>query len=183
MYFPLLMLWETIPMSIYLCLYSVFSMSPPLYSHPNWDYMIYHKPYLQSPFLFILKLILRLIVLLYYPSSMFLSTLSRFLIFIVGFQSMDKSSLMNIGTSHDPLLSVQFILPLSVQLDVIHMPSIYILYHTSYLLLLLYSCIFPNQLLVLHTLILFLVTVALSVKCVHLLSTSLDIGSKSRFLN
>ena len=68
---------------------------------------------------------LHMIVLMSSTASMFLINISICLLVIIGFCSMDESSLRILDTSHYPLLSVELILSLSIQLDVILVPVLY----------------------------------------------------------
>ena len=75
---------------------------------------------------------LHIIVLLYYPTYMFLPILSIFLLGIVGLCYLYQPSLLPFGTSHDPLLSVQLMLSFSIKVDFLPVPVVYRSDHTLY---------------------------------------------------
>ena len=74
-----------------------------------------------------------LIVVLSYPASIFIPNLYMCIIEIFGFCCLEPSSLLPIGTSHDPLMSVKLVLSLSIKLDGIPLFVLCRLYHTLYL--------------------------------------------------
>ena len=71
-----------------------------------------------------------LIVLLYSPIYMFIPTLSICLLVIVIFCYLYQSSLLTLGNSHNPLMSVQLMLSFFIQVYFIPVPVLYRLYHT-----------------------------------------------------
>ena len=76
---------------------------------------------------------IRIIALLYYITSMFLPTLYICILGILGFFSMEKSYMLTLSTSLDPLLSILWMLSFSIKVDVIHVTVVYMLYHNFYL--------------------------------------------------
>ena len=76
---------------------------------------------------------LHIIVLLYYPTYMFLPIISIFLLGVVGLCYLDQSSLIPLGTLHDPLLHVKLMLSFSIQVYFLPVPVVYRLDHTLYL--------------------------------------------------
>ena len=104
-----------------------------------------------------------MIFLISSPTSMFIPTLSVYILGIVRFCYLELSCLMLLDNSHDPLLSIKFILSLSIRLDALPVSVVYILYHTLYLWFKFNMCILSRQLLSSHTTFMLLVPVVLSV--------------------
>ena len=108
---------------------------------------------------------LHMIVLLYSPTSIFLPTIYLRILGIVGFCYMEQSSLLPLGTSRDLLLSVQLMVSLSIQADIIIMPVVYGLDHTFYFYLTIERYSFSIQLILSHTILMLLEPVVLYTEC------------------
>ena len=73
-----------------------------------------------------------MLVILSSPTSMFLPNISISLLGIVGLYYLKQSTLLSLGNSHDPVLYVQLMLSLYIQVDVQYMPVKYRLDHAFY---------------------------------------------------
>ena len=119
---------------------------------------------------------LNITVLLSSPTYMLLPTLSICFLCIVGLYSLKQSCLLPLITSHDNVLSTQFILSFSIQVDVLHVPVVYRFDHILYFYPSLKMCILTRQLPHSHTIFLLLVPVVLYNECVNIFSTSPEVG-------
>ena len=91
-------------------------------------------------------------------------TFSICILVTVGLCYLDQLSLMPLGTSQNPLLSIKLRTSLSIKVDVITVPICYSLAQTLYLYLSFQRCIFSRQLILSHTILLLLVTVVMPVE-------------------
>ena len=97
MYYPIIMLWEGIPMQNYLCLYSELPITTFLYYNPNWADINHQKTELEILSLFTQQYMLHPPVLLYSTTSMFLSTIYIFFLVNVGLRYLEQSYLIPLG--------------------------------------------------------------------------------------
>ena len=144
MYWPLEMLWEWIPMNVFLCQYSECSIPLLLYSRPYWADITHQKPELELLSLFIMKYIIWLIFLLSSPIYIFIPNISICIILILWLCYMYKSALLILVTSHNLHLHVKSMLSFSIYIVVLSIPILCKLDHTLYLYLNFINCIFSS---------------------------------------
>ena len=142
MYWPLEMLWEWIPMNMFMCQYSEYSILLILFYCPDWADMTHQQPELELLSLFMMQYILCMIFLLSYPIYMFIPNISICIIVILGLCYMYQSALLILVTSHNLLLYVKFTLSFSTYMFVLSMPVLCKLNHTLYFYLQFVRCIF-----------------------------------------
>ena len=129
----------------------------------------------------ILQSILCLIFLIYSPISIFIPNISIFIIDLMVLCYMYQSSLMILGTSHNPLLSVQFMLSFSTHMVVLSMTLFCKWNHILYFYLHFLRCIFYIQYLLSPIMILLPVIVIMSFEFSHLLYNLQEVGPEYFF--
>ena len=95
---------------------------------------------------------------------------------IVGLFYLEQSSLLPLGTSHDTILSVQWILPFWTHVDVITVPVVYRSDQIFYLYFQFERCSFYIQLIISHKRFLLLVPLVISIECGQLFYTYPEVG-------